>query len=77
MKRLSHPHQDNIVDSEVLAYSTNLVDNFAGAQVSLQTKSPGEAKRALHGTANLGGDTQGVAATFHRDQDGFHALAII
>ena len=84
LQRFTHAHHHHIGDDALIntafkAQGTlgkpELGNDFCGREVAAEPLGAGGAKRATHGTAGLGRNTQGTAVGFG-DEHGFDGVAL-
>ena len=74
MTMLSRP--PSRLQSVVARHQQHLADDFAGGQVALQAQQRGHAELAVHRTAHLARDADGVALAFGH-QHGLHRAPVV
>ena len=62
VQRFSHAHENNVPNIMDLFHGAHLVDNFGTGEITLEGETAGETKTATHGTSDLAGNTERVAA---------------
>src|SRR5207249_524580 len=75
IKRLSHPHQNDIGDRERSGNTQKLVYNFPTLQVSSEFLVASSAKSTGHLATHLGGNAKSVTI-FGRDKNGLDLFSI-